>query len=136
MFTVVTRSGGDLFTYFSWWYGDGLIRFWQAIQIMTEKVYSFFSITLLLRTIFDPWKRDAYYIENAAIDIRIKIWFNNLISRVIGFIIRLFTIFAGLVVTSVFFIFLIVILLGWVFLPIVVIFLIINGLKVMLNAQI
>lgn len=122
-----------MLTYFSWWYGEGLVNFWLATGIMTEKIFSFFSIKLLLRTLFDPWKRDAYYVENASIDIRLKIWFNNLISRFIGFIIRLFTISLGLVATVLFFMFFLVLIFIWVLLPIVVLYLIFNGVRVIIN---
>jgi len=122
-----------MLTYFSWWYGEGLAKFWQATGIMTEKIFSFFSIKLLLRTLFDPWKRDAFYVENAAIDVRMKIWLNNLISRVIGFVIRLFTIFFGLTATMLFFAGLFAIMIFWVLLPLVIVFLIFNGLKVIFN---
>lgn len=122
-----------MLTYFSWWYGEGLVNFWQAIGIMTEKIFSFFSIKLLLRTLFDPWKRDAYHVENASLDIRMRIWLNNLISRFIGFIIRIFTIFLGLAATILFFAFFLALLCTWVLLPIVVLFLIFNGVRVIIN---
>lgn len=121
------------FAYFSWWYGDALVNFWQAIGIMTEKIFSFFSIKLLLRTLVDPWKRDAFYVENASLDIRLRIWFNNLISRFIGFIMRTFTILLGLAATVLFFVLLLALLFVWVMLPIVVLFLIFNGIRVIIN---
>ncbi len=120
-------------TYFSWWYGQGFLNFWNAILIMTEKVYSFFSVTILLRTIFDPWKRDEYTIENASLEARMRIWANNILSRVIGFVIRLFTIVIGFLVVIIFFFFFLTLFLIWLTLPLVVIGLIINGARMVLN---
>lgn len=120
-------------TYLSWWYGQGLVNFWSGILVMTEKVYSFFSVTILLRTIFDPWKRDEYAVENASLQTRMKIWLNNLISRAIGFVIRLFTILLGMCVVAVFFLFFLILLLAWLGLPLVVLALIINGARMVLN---
>jgi hypothetical protein len=122
-----------MITYFSWWYGQGLINFWQAVIVMTGKVYSFFSIRTLIRTLFDPWKRDAISLENASLQARAKIWLDNFISRAIGFVIRLFTVILGLTTIAVFFLFFLSLILIWLLLPIVVVGLIINGIRVMIN---
>lgn len=120
-------------TYFSWWYGQGMLKFWEAILIMTEKVYSFFSVKVLLRTLFAPWKRDNYSVEMASLQTRLAIMLDNLVSRIIGFIIRFITLIMGLVVTILFFILMIIVLVIWLSLPIIVLFLIINGLRLVIN---
>lgn len=122
-----------MLTYFSWWYGQGLINFWQAILVMSEKIYSFFSVRILIRTLFDPWKRDAYGVQNASLQTRLRVMLDNLISRFIGFIIRLITILLGLATTLIFFLFLFLVLMVWMVLPIVVIFLVVNGIKGVVN---
>jgi hypothetical protein len=123
-----------MLTYFSWWYGEGLVKFWTAILVMTQKIFSFFSIKLLIRTIFDPWKRDAYTIENASLQDKLKLWLNNLISRFIGFVIRLFTIILGICATTLFFLVMILFFAAWFLLPIIILYLIINGVRTVLNA--
>lgn len=120
-------------TYISWWYGEGLLGFWQGILIMTEKIYSFFSVRTLVRTLFDPWKRDNYSVENASLQTRTKVLLDNIVSRLVGFIIRLMTVLIGLSITTLFFAILMIILLVWILLPLVVLFLIFNGLRVVLN---
>ncbi|MEI6040443.1 MAG: hypothetical protein WCP93_03795 [Candidatus Berkelbacteria bacterium] len=120
-------------TYFSWWYGQGLVNFWRAIIIMTGKVYSFFSITILTRTLFDPWKHDEAWAENASLQTRMNIFLNNMISRLIGFVIRLFTVILGLFIGTTFFLIFFCLWLAWILLPIIVIGLIVNGLKVVIN---
>lgn len=122
-----------MITYFSWWYGRGLLSYWQAIQVMTDKIYSYFSINLLASTLFDPWKRDSYCVENASLDVRIKIMFDNLLSRVVGAVIRLGTIVFGLAATIVFFVFLLISFVIWFLLPLVVIGLVINGVRTIIN---
>ena len=130
---IKISQGGEIITYFSWWYGEGLSGFWQAIKIMTEKIYSFFSIRILIRTLFDPWKRDEYGAENASLEKRLKLFLNNLISRLIGFVVRLFTILVGLIAVLIFFALLFMILVAWLALPLVIILLIINGARTMIN---
>lgn len=122
-----------MITYFSWWYGQGMVDFYQAILVMTGKIYAYFSVTTLVRTLFDPWKRDNYSVENASLQARLKIALDNLLSRLIGFVIRIFTMLFGFFVTIAFFLFTVLILVLWLTLPVVVLFLIINGIRTVLN---
>lgn len=110
-----------------------MLKFWDAILIMTSKIYSYFSVSILLRTLFDPWKRDNFTIENASLQDRAKVALDNLISRLVGFIIRLFTMIFGLLVDFSFFLIMIIILIVWFMLPIVIIALIVNGVRMVLN---
>lgn len=122
-----------MITYFSWWYGQGMIDFYQAILVMTGKIYAYFSVFTLIRTLFDPWKRDNYSVENASLQARLKIALDNLLSRLIGSVIRIFTMLFGFFVTTAFFLFMMLILVLWLTLPVVVLFLIINGIRTVLN---
>jgi len=122
-----------MITYFSWWYNQGVLGFWDGILVMTGKIYSYFSIHILLRTLFDPWKRDNYSIENGSLEARSKVMLDNLISRVIGFVIRLFTMLFGLSLTISFFVFMFLILIIWLALPIVILALIVNGIRMVIN---
>lgn len=100
---------------------------------MTGKLYSYFSISILLKTLFDPWKRDNYTIENGSLQARMKLALDNLISRVIGLVIRLATMIFGLLVTVLFFIFMVLVLVLWLLLPVVIFALIINGVRAVIN---
>jgi len=122
-----------MFLYFSWWYGEGLVKLWQAIEVITAKVFASFSIGNLARTLFNPWKRDSYSVENASIDVRLRIWLDNAISRLIGALMRSVVILIGLGITILFFGFAIVLFIIWLSLPIVVIALIVNGVRVVIN---
>ena len=62
-----------------------------------------------------------------------KIWLDNLISRFIGFVVRLFTVFLGLAAIILFFVLLFAIMIIWILMPLVVLALIINGARVMIN---
>ena len=122
-----------MLTYFSWWYGEGLMGFWRSVEIMTTKIYNFFSIGKLAATLFAPWKRDSYSVENASLDVRLRIVLDNLISRFVGAVLRLVLIIFGLTATIIFFTFFVVILAAWFILPILILFLIANGTRIMIN---
>jgi len=65
---------------------------------MLVKLYDFFSISLLLRTLLLPWKRDELNATNASLDVVIRIWMMNMVSILVGFTVRSATIMIGLFV--------------------------------------
>lgn len=80
-----------------WWYGDG----WQwamkrAINDRLRWCNETFSILALVRTWFAPFKQ-TYTQGSGSIDLRIHAFFDNVISRAVGFVSRTFIILAGLV---------------------------------------
>ena len=118
--------------YLVWWYAQEPAYIWKAITVITSKVFHSFSVVLLLRTLFDPWKRDVTTQENASLDVVFKLWLNNLISRFVGFIIRLVTIIVGLILTVVVFLVLLTGFACWLFMPVIIVLLFINGVRTIL----
>jgi len=126
-------SGGEMFTYFSWWYSEEPVYLARAAQVITKKVYLNFSVPILLRTLFDPWKRDVSYVENPSLDMAVKIWAMNLFSRAIGFIVRTITILIGLILSGIVFVLLIIGIIIWYLMPIIIFLLLVNGLRLLGN---
>ena len=122
-----------MITYLSWWYAQEPAYLWRAVNVTSNKILNLFSVPILIRTLFDPWKRDVTYAENASLDVRYKIWLNNLISRLVGFMVRLFTALTGMLFASATFLILAALLMVWLLLPFIIIFLLFNGIKVILN---
>ena len=122
-----------MITYFSWWYMQEPIYLWRSISVVTLKVYANFSIPLLLKTLFDPWKRDAVSLVNASLSENFQVMLQNLISRFIGFFIRLITIFIGYVATILIFIGSMILMLAWLAMPLIIFYLIASGLIGMVN---
>lgn len=115
-------------TYFYWWYAEEPAYLWHAINIVTKKIFYSFSITLLLRTLFDPWKRDITSSEGS-IQTVYQVWLNNLVSRFVGFMVRLLTIIAGFIVTIIFYLIALLFFFIWLLLPVIIIYLIIHGFQ-------
>ena len=84
---------------FSWWYGVGLRE--QIAKIKKSFVMNNdrFSIGLLLKTLFQPFRQISADDGGKSIDEMVRAGFDKLISRLIGAFVRTFVIFAGLVVT-------------------------------------
>lgn len=118
-----------MITYIYWWYLEEPVYLWKISMNIFVKTFYSFSIPLLLRTLFDPWKRDISSAENASMQDLFQLWISNLVSRFIGFIVRLITIFTGLLVSSLVLILELAVILAWFAMPVIVIYLLINGLR-------
>jgi hypothetical protein len=79
----------------SWWYGEG----WkQRVVMQREKLAStmdYFSIDLLLRTFFSPFRQISAGKVNGPLGVQLRAFSDRLISRMIGAMVRLFMIIIG-----------------------------------------
>lgn len=74
-------------SFFSWWYGPGWKQVFTSLGPRLKGVLNGFSVTQLLRTIAQPWRRIITY-PGASLDAKVKAWGDNLVSRAIGFTVR------------------------------------------------
>jgi hypothetical protein len=76
-----------LFSWLSWWYTRG----WQetSISIRTRilRLTESFSVAILLRTLFAPWRRIVTG-GTGPIDQRLRAAADNTVSRAVGFVVR------------------------------------------------
>lgn len=81
-----------------WWYGEGLTKQLTASRERLARTVDFFSIPLLLKTLFSPFRQiDAGGVRHGPIGVKIRAWLDKLISRLIGAVIRGMTIIAGII---------------------------------------
>jgi hypothetical protein len=78
-----------LLAFFSWWYGQGWRQVASSFQSRLHAVADSFSIKQLGRTLFAPWKR-IITPPGRSLEDKMRAWADNMFSRVIGFIVRLF----------------------------------------------
>lgn len=78
-----------------WWYGGGWSR--QAAEVASQlrRTADFFSLGLLLKTLFRPFRGISAEPVSGPLSIRVRAWFDRLLSRLIGAVVRLFTALAG-----------------------------------------
>lgn len=102
----------------SWWYGRGWLGQWRRILDRWRATIEFFSIGQLLSTLFSPFRQISAGGSNASNPAEaLRAFFDQLTSRVIGSIVRLFTILAGCVVIIFQVIYELFIMVAWWFLP-------------------
>jgi len=111
---------------FSWWYQDGWALVAKSFQKRTNSILESFSVVLLLRTLFSPWHRIISYPDHnlaayfyAAID--------NLISRLVGFVVRCFVLIGAILTLIISLIITFVELIIWPLIPPLCVVLLVYG---------
>lgn len=115
--------------FFEWWLVDEPINLWGITIKITRRVLVFFSIPVLIKTLFAPWKRDIHSAVNSSLDMIVRVLIDNLVSRLVGLVIRTITIIIGLIITSLTFVGGIIFLLFWFLLPVITVGIIWWGLN-------
>lgn len=118
--------------FINWYYGEAFRRVWKYILAFQTLNFDVFSVRVLLKTLFSPWKRDIISYEGLTIQQRFQVWTLNLSSRLIGFMVKsmvlLVYLFSELITLAVSAIALVV----WPLLPILAIYSIFFGFKLIL----
>jgi hypothetical protein len=114
--------------FFYWWLKEAPTKIFQTAKSVIFYYYKFFSIPILFKTLFDPWKKDEIDITNMALDDIIRVKFMNLISRLVGAVVRSMTIAVGVLLIIGITVLSGAFLLGFLIFPILIIFLLINAL--------
>jgi len=105
-----------------------LLQIWKNFVLFST---NFFSVPLLLKTLFSPWRRYKWsYPRGFDIGKYLETIISNLFSRFMGAICRIFLIIIGLI----FQIFVIIagafLFVGWLFLPILLLMLLLFSLNI------
>lgn len=124
----------DIFLeYLSWYFFETSRSILKAWRNFLKFNLNYFSISLLFKTFFSPWRRYRWiYPKGFDIGKYFEVFFSNLISRTLGAILRFFLIIIGLLF-EIFIIFAgTIIFLGWLVLPILLIFGLYHGFRILL----
>lgn len=82
---------------FSWWYGAGWLRQVALIKLQFKKALDYFSINELLLTLFAPFRQISAGGVRGPLGVKMRAWFDRLISRFVGAGVRLIIILIGCV---------------------------------------
>jgi hypothetical protein len=80
--------------YVRWWYGRGWAGATKRAEHNMSLLADMFSVSILLRTLFAPWKRIISY-PGAGLDAHLRAFLDNLVSRFIGFFVRVIVLFVA-----------------------------------------
>jgi hypothetical protein len=126
-------SQNILISYFIWYFFDvprEILRGWKNFLLFN---LSYFSIPILLKTFFSHWRQYKWsYGRGFDISRYLEAFFSNLISRILGAIMRAVLIFIG-VLSEIFIVFFgLILFLGWIFLPVFIIYGLYFSVKIIL----
>ncbi len=80
-----------------WWYGAGWRERARMIGERLAKAYDFFSLDLLVKTLFAPFRQISAGRVRGSLDVQIRAFFDRLLSRCIGAIVRSIMLVVGTV---------------------------------------
>jgi hypothetical protein len=76
-----------IFEMLRWWYVTGWLQATHRIGEWTKSVERTFSIKLLARTLFAPWRR-IISVSGRSFDDKMRAALDNFVSRCVGFFVR------------------------------------------------
>ena len=109
-----------------WWYGPGWIGAFKRINTRTAGVANAFSAGTLLKTLFAPWKRIQY--SGKSFDAKMQALIDNMVSRTVGFTVRLMVLIAAIVMIVGSLVLSAGIVIVWPFVPVLIIFSVFKGI--------
>lgn len=126
-----TEKIGERPNFFLWYFGvalHGLMEIWKNFLLFS---WQYFSINLMLATLFSPWRRDVEIKNWQGFQLGryLELFFGNMFSRLMGAFIRFLVIIFGLVIFFFILIFGIEALVLWVCIPILALIAIFYGLS-------
>lgn len=114
-------------TFWAFWYNEVPKEIVFYFRILSYKLLDYFSVTIILNTFFEPWKRDVIYVRNAPLNTRIYTGILNLVSRLIGATLRTFVLITYVVAFLLGMFAFTFVMIFWLLFPIIVLGILILG---------
>ncbi len=111
----------------NWYYKEAYFRVWKYIKAIQIINFDVFSVRILFKTLFAPWKRDVISYEGLTIKQRFEVWSLNVSSRIIGFLMKTFVLLAYIFAEAATLIVSVAALIIWPILPLLAIYSIVFG---------
>ncbi len=114
-------------SFITWWYGVGWKLIAKSVQKRLDRTLASFSVPTLARTLFSPWKRIVTS-PGAGIAAHFQAMGDNLVSRMVGFTVRLMVLLAAMVSMTVIAVTGVVQIVAWPLVPVLIPVFIVVGL--------
>lgn len=131
---TTSRKKNILWQYVIWHFFDvprSILSGWKNFLLFG---LNYFSIFLLIKTLFSPWRRYQWsYGRGFDLGRYFEVFFSNLLSRILGAIIRIFLIFIGLVAEVLIVLIGLLVFMGWLILPLLLFIGLIFGFNIVFS---
>ena len=111
----------------TWWYGRGWMGMWRRTTRTAGNLSRAFSMPLLMRTLFAPWRQIVTY-PGASLDAKMRAYADNAVSRLVGFAVRIVVLVAALASVGITMVAGTILSVLWPLVPLAAIALIIKGI--------
>lgn len=101
-----------------WWYGTGWKQRASMVKERLAGLMDYFSLDLLLKTLFSPFRQISAEKTSGSLNVLMHAFFDRLISRMIGMMIRLVMIVIGTAAIIAYAIIGLLALVVWAFVPV------------------
>jgi hypothetical protein len=81
----------------SWWYSAGLVQAYERVKNWHLAVYDYFSIDILLRSFFSPFRQISAGRVDGPIAVKMRAFFDLQFSRMIGAFMRTIVMCIGII---------------------------------------
>lgn len=88
-----------IIAFFRWWYGPGWRDNADRLRGRLINTYQEFSVPILMRTLFSPWRRIISY-GRGSLEERARATLDNVVSRFVGLGVRLSALIAAVIIMS------------------------------------
>lgn len=85
--------------FLQWWYGPGWRDAADRLLTKLHETYLTFSMPILLRTMFAPWRR-IITPPGGSLEQKMRALVDNAVSRMVGFVVRLIALISGCVLLA------------------------------------
>lgn len=118
-----------MYDYLLWHYSEAIKSFFQIWHNFLWFFFNFFSVNLLLRTLFSPWKRIQDK-KKPGFDLGelVSRLIMNTMMRFVGFLLRLLFIIIGIISDIIVLVTGVISFLVWIFMPLIILILLIMGI--------
>ena len=100
-----------------WWYAKGWGMVGSGLLRKLARATDFFSLKLLLRTLFEPFKQISNRSVDGSLEARFRAFIDRLISRIVGTVVRLGLLIIGLILIVIEAVLGIALLIAWPVVP-------------------
>jgi len=111
---------------FFWWYGAGWLDIARRIGKRVVSIMQIFSVSILMSTLFSPWRR-IITPPGRSIDQILRGMIDNAVSRTIGFIVRVLVLITATIMTVVDSIVGFIFVVIWPLLPVAAVYCLVRG---------
>lgn len=105
-----------------WWYTEGWRQRLVVLQESVDSMMDYFSIDLLLKTLFAPFRQISAGRVDGPLDVQLRAFFDQLVSRVIGAVVRTIVVVIGAVAIGLGLLADGLLLAAWAFVPLLPVF--------------